>query len=404
MIGRVVLAARQSAKAMLAVGLLLPLAGYGAAADEPVLYDSHPLFVNEEAGMWCADASHPERLLGITNSEVGGNPNVANIFRTGDTVKVSRDAGGSWTTSLHIDQSGFDIDPACAFGVDRQAFVGAMAGDHGYNLWSSTDSGDTWGAPVYIDYPRMFDRPHIAVDRGNSRWRGRLYIVANGTSVGAQEFTPDEIVIYKSSDSGRTFDNPTRIALAVGVDDHKGDNVERGVVHLGQAIVLDDGALAVSWTEAYLGHGPDNWVCTAPDRERVTQTPCGTSAIKFAVSHDGGETFSSPVVVARGHYDIREGDQRRIVGKFYPTLALDRSSGPHHGRIYLAWSDTGEGRQQIRFTSSDSNGAKANRLILRSVRSLSVSAMPGASSSYPLCPSQRATATIRRLSGNAISM
>jgi hypothetical protein len=344
----------------LIIGVPLSLAGLGSCAawsqgvpesvhlSDPVLYDRHPAWAGEEGGMWCSDPNRPQRLIGINNANE--DPSVRDVHHIRNVIRFSDDGGNSWSQSYQTNTAETEMDPACAFGVDGSAFIVTMSNRQGALLWQSADGGRFWGRPISIDYPRMFDRPFLAVDHSNSRFRGRLYVVGAGIGVPKTE-APDEVVVYSSDDGGRTLRGPTTIRLP-------NTGQYKGVTHMGQPAVLADGTLVVSWTEAYFGHGfnGSNWFCAPDDQVDREDYPCGTSAVKIARSRDGGRTFDAPVIVARGRYDIATDNERLIVGKWYPTLATDSSEGPYHNSLYLAWSDAANGRQRILFSRSTDGG------------------------------------------------
>lgn len=314
-----------------------------------VLYDRHPTWVGEEAGIWCADPAGPQRLIGVTNANE--DPGVGNMSRTLIDIKMSDDGGKTWARTLHSSADPRAWDPTCAYGVDGTAFVAVMTGYKGGLVWRSADGGRAWSQPQKIPYPRVWDRPFLAVDHGQSRWRGRLYLVGAGMDIDRSSHH-DEIAIYVSDDAGRTLQGPTSIPLPY-------TGSFKGVTHLGQAAVLSDGTLMVSWTEAYFGHGtkwPHLSPCALQDTTGRDEYPCGTSVIKVARSLDGGRTFETPIVVARGQHEVLTETERFVVAKWYPTLAIDTTHGAYKDSAYIAWSDAANGRQQILFSRSEDRG------------------------------------------------
>ena len=65
----------------------------------------------------------------------------------------------------------------------------------------------------------------------------------------------------------------------------------------------------------------------------------GGNAIQFSRSLDGGVTFSSPSTVASSSPLPSPLPGARFRVSPFPTLAVDRSGGPDHGTLFVAWAD-----------------------------------------------------------------
>jgi hypothetical protein len=89
------------------------------------------------------------------------------------------------------------------------------------------------------------------------------------------------------------------------------------------------------------------------------------STLRVATSNDGGATFTTdrrvtlaiPVGVIDPDTGRRElnGGIRAGVGH-YPAMAVDTSSGPRRGNLYLVWSDGRNGDADIMFSRSTDGG------------------------------------------------
>jgi hypothetical protein len=339
---------KHSARSVL-IALLVSLASVAVAAHvvlgEAIEYERRDAAVGEEPGMWCAHPTNPDQLVGVTSAPQSESRS-GNFIRQHYIVRVSTDGGRRWKETLRTEAAPIEVDPACAYGVNGEVFVIAMAnfgqGYDGAHLWRSPDGGLTWGAPIRIDHARFFDRPHLSVDLGTSAFRGRLYIVAWGKTLpGDAVQRPDEMVVYMSDDGGASFSPPTFVPTNADA---------QGVVHPGETVVLPDGTFVISWTEV------DMKIDYVDNTTAHTMPSPGASKIMIARSTDGGRSFGPPVEVATSAWQLALKGKEVSVGKYYPSLAVDRTTRPFQGQLYIAWSGVESGRQQILLSRSSDGG------------------------------------------------
>src|SRR5258708_14672907 len=129
--------------------------------------------------MAAADPEHPLNLLAC--SIVHGP-----MFKNkGTQVFASRDGGRSWVSTLDTRTKQYRADqgdPDCEFGLDGTALFATLISREaqpGIHLYRSSDAGWTWSDPTYLP---INDRPYIAVDRSQGKYRGRIYL--NGHAAG----------------------------------------------------------------------------------------------------------------------------------------------------------------------------------------------------------------------------
>lgn len=299
--------------------------------------------VGEEPGMWCSHPADPNQLIGITSAPESAFRS-GNFLRQNFIVRLSANGGRTWTETLRTSGAPLEVDPACAYGMDGQVFISAMAnfGESydGANLWRSSDGGRTWEAPTRIDHARFFDRPFLNVDLGDTPFRGRLYVVAWGKTLPGDALQrPDQMVVYTSDDGGKTFNPPAVVPT-------KNDE-GKGAVHPGEAVVLPDGTYVISWTEVDME--------IDYSKARMLPSP-GMSTVKIARSVDGGRSFGPPIEVAKSKWRMESEGREIFVGKYYPTIAVDQTGGLFKNNIYIAWADASEARQQIMLSRSSDSG------------------------------------------------
>jgi hypothetical protein len=190
----------------------------------------------------------------------------------------------------------------------------------GPSISFSTDAGKSWSAPQQIvsldGNTELADKPWLAVDPYNPH---HLYVTF--THVSFLACTNVELV--RSTDSGKTWSAPVAIN-----SDCKNPNI---VMDTGSNVVVAPGG------KVYVAY------------ESFPTPPAGTSfgktAIYFARSLTAGASFSAPIrisdVVPGGDGVYLNGP---IQANDYPQLAVDRSSGPSRGTIYITWPN---GRNRI---------------------------------------------------------
>lgn len=181
-------------------------------------------------------------------------------------------------------------------------------------MWRSDDSGETWEAPALL--PRRgagpFDATKLAVDRSGGDNGSRVYVAATQTLQREEERTLRALAILRSADRGQTFDGPTHVLP----NDFENKN--------GDLVVLDDGTLVATFHELF----HEGEAVESPRLWSVRST-------------NGGRSFSTPSLVTSGYVSLS------------PMLAVDRSQGPHAGRIYAAWLGLGGDRDHYVAHSDD---------------------------------------------------
>jgi len=280
-------------------------------------------------------------------------------------VYTSLDGGLSWRTTYERDPSKYSVDPTCAFGPDGSAYFMSFGGDiyarlsalsqepnygskefyqtfHSksrplirWPIYRSISGGDSWREVGEVD---GIDREYITVDDTSGQYRGRVYIhgVANGFAgigvAGIDGKRMTGLVIFRSTDGGQTYKS---VKLA--------DEGSQYVAGNANGIVMSDGTFATMFADAFDKK-------TAGFIHDLHPTAPNTK-LKFISSDDGGETFGRTTVVTDDWYLRSNGG---LMGQ--PSLAVDRTSGSFHDRIYAAWVDARSGRGEIRFARSENKG------------------------------------------------
>jgi hypothetical protein len=230
----------------------------------------------------------------------------------------------------------FGSDPTLAFDTRGNLFYGYIViffgNGNGVNgsemaVARSTDGGQTYSSVNFFGFEggsnHFNDKPMITTDANrNSPFRDNVYIAwdaAAGGSIGGG------IRVATSSDHGADFtitraDDPSGPGRSIGASPAVGPN----------------GEVYVAWND-YVAN-----------------------TIAFNRSFDGGKTWGAQSVVSNKSipFDIgipAESFRRALV---YPVLDVDRSTGPHRGRLYCSWMDSAAASTtDIYLSYSDDKGA-----------------------------------------------
>ena len=230
----------------------------------------------------------------------------------------------------------FGSDPSLTFDTRGNVFYGYIvvffgngAGVNGTEMAvaRSTDGGKTYPTVSFFGFEggsnHFNDKPMITADKNlASPYRDNVYIAwdaAAGGSIGGG------VRFATSRDNGATF-------TTVRVDDPKGPGHSIGA----SPAVGPNGEVYVSWNDY------------------------ATNAIVFNRSFDGGTTFGTPVTISDKTlpFDYAVPAESFRGALVYPSLDVDRSAGPHRGRLYASWMDlTAAATTDIFLSYSDDRGA-----------------------------------------------
>jgi hypothetical protein len=262
-------------------------------------------------------------------------------------VYGSRDGGRSWQHGRLGGPAGTRFcaasDPTVAIdraGRQYYAFLGLTCRGHRpgssqISIAVRRNAGAPWRTlrlPVArrARYTLMDDRPYLMVDDGPaSPHRGRLY-------VGWTRFSFDPSVFYADPEADDDVEPVYAVALVSHSDDG-GDHWSKPAVlsRVGQPLEVrlatsSDGTLYAVWRDLKTG------------------------SIEIARSDDGGHFGSARLVAGAvvdparscGKARARIAAQPRRCVSPNPVIAVDQSSGPRAGRVYVTWGSTSLNRSQ----------------------------------------------------------
>lgn len=328
-------------KRLLAVALLAALVATmrSAAPPEanprivigPNILVSHDGDVAHCETMVAANPTDPRNLLGgsIVMILPDGGP--------ADMPYASFDGGSTWTgIRLPAEFQYGGGDPQVGFGITGTAYFVALSPPHGMLFFRSTDGGVTWSQPLTLS-PHN-DHEMLATDHTFGPYAGRVYLTAESSLPGSNELETlrmqRRVVLYRSSDDGRSFIGPIEVA--------RGHNTGLAAQDL---LVLSDGTLFIPMLE-YPNYAVD-------------KTSANWNAV-FSTSRDGGVTFSPVRPIGKiyfGGEPVMRENQRsgRVDQMGGPAFAVGRS-GKYRDRIYAAWDVLEGGRFRLMLTWSSDRG------------------------------------------------
>lgn len=272
------------------------------------------------------------------------NPNnpqqLVAAYQSQASAAYSQDAGKTWTIAKGTAATDYRVsgDVSVTFDNQGRAFLCFIAFDKlgTENYWArgatrngifvrrSDDGGKTWEQnPATVIAQKtepgipFEDKPYIVADNTQSRFAGNLYI-------GWTQFTLTKSVILfsRSTDGGATWSKPIEISTHEGLP-----RDDTGAVEGFTGAVGSDGALYVAWADG--------------------------SEIAFAVSHDGGQTFSrsSAIVQTAPSYFALAGTFR---ANGFPEIAID----PRSNRLFVSWADYRNGDLDVFVSTSSDRGKR----------------------------------------------
>ncbi|MGE5431555.1 MAG: T9SS type A sorting domain-containing protein [Syntrophomonadaceae bacterium] len=258
----------------------------------------------------------------------------------------SFDGGKSWNEGTLTSTFGVWGDPSVAFDADGSLFYAHLSAPPSPGYWidrivvnKSTDGGKTWdqGTGVGFNPPRKNqDKEWIISDQTSSKFRKNLYMSWTQFDRYASTLLQDSSRIMFS----RSTDGGLNWSVPIVISDSSGDcRDSSNTVEGAVPAVGPDGEVYISWS--------------------------GPSGIKFDKSLDGGLTFGKDVYAASqpGGWDMDIQGIDRCNGM--PVTVCDVSSSKYRGNIYINWADqrNGYGNTDVFITRSTDGGASWSKAL-----------------------------------------
>lgn len=235
----------------------------------------------------------------------------SNFRQAGNAYSV--DGGRTWTNRPPLTAGIFRSDPVLAFDRDGTFFYNSLEGDLTTDLFTSTDGGASWAGPFFAFGG---DKQWMAVDRTGGAADGYLYQTWSGLG--------DPNIFNRSTDGGNAFSTPSGVPQAP-----KWGTIE----------VADDGTVYLAGSGSPLSNVFVAWSSDA--QNPAVATP----------------SFNLTAVNLGGSQAVGTGpNPAGLLGQIW--FAIDRSSGPTSGNLYLCASmdPPGPDPMNVMFTRSTDGG------------------------------------------------
>jgi hypothetical protein len=283
------------------------------------------------------DARHVESVLALNPRDPQNLVSAAVILGTteGIAVYASRDAGRTWFRAKQSPggKATFDgLDPAVAFDQEGTAYFLSIDSGAQIAVWKSNDGGMTWSRSSPVA-GIGWDRPWIACAKSPSAGVPEQVFVAGKLPVTVfGEIARDIIAFSGSSDRGASFRFPRLLLPKPDAD----------ILNVVSDLAVDADDRVVLTLQLF----PPS----------VIHDEFLAGRYRTIVSEDGGRTFSPPRSGPDFHVYGHAAEGKSLFGLGGARLAVDRTSGPHRGRLYLAWVDVIEGFYRVRAAWSANGG------------------------------------------------
>jgi hypothetical protein len=286
-----------------------PLTRYFGVADATVGPNYRVLPGNTTQSELSIDV-HPTNSNIVFGSSNATNWPVTTLYGTG--VYWTLDGGASWTGFDNPPFGSNSGDPVSVIGQDGRFYENYINNAYGLSASVSTNSGVTWTTQVVTPNPgSLADKNHFMVDKtASSPYVNRSYCA--WTEFGGS--LDGEVALRYSTNFGSTWSakiNVSGTLTPLGSAFGQGANVQTG----------PNGELYVTYA-IYDAQWTD-----------------GEDGIGFSKSTDGGTTWTHVRAYNQVNFGIRGNlsSKNAIRVSSFPSMAVDRSGGPHNGNIYITW-------------------------------------------------------------------
>jgi hypothetical protein len=254
------------------------------------------------------DAANPLNSNNSTNQPGGGT----SVY--GANYLYSFDEGLTWDGSIQGAGGANSGDPTTAISLSGRYYIGFINNSSGQSVAYSDNQGGAWTPVTVANAPsgfgNMLDKNHMWIDNSTtSPYEGNLYNA--WTAFGGSN--DNDIEISRSADNGLTWSTPINISQVINAGSHsQGVNIQTGPNGEVYAVFC-----------IY-----DNW-------------PSDEDALGLARSFDGGQTYETYRIIENIKGIRSSGTGKNMRVNSFPSMAVDISTGPNRGNIYVTWTNTG---------------------------------------------------------------
>ncbi len=273
------------------------------------------------------DPTNPDHMI-IGVNDLNSQNGLAGTIRDGDNVWVTVDGGKHWTREEIPTPPGVTPgrgDPTVVFDRSGRAIYAHLADADDLAAAVKPNQGDPWTAARILTLVSPGpDKELLAVGpRFGNLTQERIVVAYLDQTAGNRG-----IFVLASDDGGMTW------------------NALGGTPATPTPVRVSTSGTAVSFACPAFGPNGEIYVVW------LNQDTPGQSVVKFSASLNGGMNWEPERDIYRGNvnnafdpkpgggtgrYQIAAASDRGV--NMSPSIQVDRSGGPHHGRIYVAFSD-----------------------------------------------------------------
>ncbi len=283
----------------------------GAKDDSPDVPVTNLTNVSESENSVFVNPTDNEHIINSNNSTSWSGGSVGTLY--GANYFLSEDGGLNWGGSHQGAGGGNSGDPTTAINLDgSRMYVNYISNSYGQGIAYSTNNGSSWSTATVAPNPgSIADKNHMWIDNSpTSSHEGNLYVA--WTAFGGS--FSDDIEFVRSTDEGLSWTTKINISSGVNAGSHnQGVHIQTG----------PNGEVYACWA-IYDGF------------------PSDETAIGFARSYDGGQTFETATRVIQNIRGVRTTEVGKTIRcNSFPVMAVDISGGQDNGNIYITWTNIG---------------------------------------------------------------
>jgi hypothetical protein len=272
----------------------------------------------------------------------------ASVDCSGAITAASSDGGSAWDDPGCLSGVGSTGDPAVAYGNNAVYVAGTSGTSAGsvVDLQFSNNNGATWHpeveavAPIFDDGTGITNVPWVQVDNSSSSpYANAIYVSVTQFDDAVVE---SEITVSHSTNGGKTWTTTT-----VDPVQYKPEVDQYSRLAIGL-----DGTVYVAWQRCAM---------TGPE-VNCAET---TAEMMISQSSDGGNTWSTPVVIATVTLVPETCGCSAFFGNVpntdepvanIPVLAIDNSTGEHAGNLYAVMYNWANFQMRVQVMTSTDGG------------------------------------------------
>ena len=282
----------------------------GRAFDSPDIPVTTLSSVTESENSVFVDPDNNMYLLNSNNSTEWTGTTVGNLL--GANFFQSSNAGAIWGGSPNGAGGSNSGDPATAINHAGRQFVNYIDNPGGQGV-AYSDDGSTWLTSTIATNPgNLADKNHMWIDnKTTSPYVGNLYTAWTDFG-GTYNY---QVMLSRSTNNGLTWSSKIPVSGTSIASFNHGVNLQTG----------PNGQVYACWATYYTNF-----------------SDLSEDGIGFSKSLDGGLTFSAATKAISTIKGIRAtGVLKSMRVNSFPVMAVDVSTGPNSGNIYIVWTNVG---------------------------------------------------------------